>query len=132
MSMTREEAITAFEEIKLNAQTHLGKKYAIGCEEYYKTKIDLAEAAISALRTPTREQVERMRGEWIGDDDKKVGTIDGSPIKSATCSACGNWLVGSDEYDCSGYFCPACGSPMTDESVDIMLERMEALYEYNA
>ena len=69
------------------------------------------------------------RGEWIGDDDKKVGTIDGSPIKSATCSACGNWLVGSDEYDCSGYFCPACGRAMTDEAVQMVMKRLEALYE---
>lgn len=129
MSMTRKEAVTAFEEIKLNAQTHLGKKYAIGCEEYYKTKIDLAEAAISALRTPTREQVERMRGEWIGNNDEKVETIDGSPVKSATCSICGNWLAGSDEYSCAGHFCPECGAPMTDEAVDMILKRMEEIYK---
>ena len=77
---------------------------------------------------PTRERVEKVwRGEWIGDNDEKVGTIDGSPMKSATCFACGNWLAGSDEYDCSGHFCPACGRAMTDEAVDIMLKRMEVL-----
>ena len=82
--------------------------------------------------TPAREQVEKVwRGEWMGDDDEKVGTIDGSPIKSATCSKCGNWLVGSDEYECSGYFCPFCGAPMTDEAVGMVMERLEALYEKN-
>lgn len=87
------------------------------------------DMAISALRPVTREQVEKVwRGEWIGDDGEKVGIIDGSPMKSATCSACGNWLVGSDEYDCSGYFCPACGRAMTDEAVQMVMERMEALY----
>lgn len=76
----------------------------------------------------SREQVEKVwRGEWIGDNGEKVGTIDGSPIKSTTCSVCGNWLVGSDEYDCSGYFCPACGRAMTDEAVQMVVERLEAL-----
>ena len=86
--------------------------------------------ALTALRPVSREQVEKVwRGEWIGDNDERVGTIDGSPTKSATCSVCGNWLVGSDEYDCSGHFCPACGRAMTDESVQMVMERMEALYE---
>ena len=80
--------------------------------------------------TPTREQVEKVwKGEWIGDNDEKVGTIDGSPIKSSTCSVCGNWLVGSDEYDCSGHFCPACGRAMTDEAVQMVMERLEALHD---
>lgn len=130
MSMTRKEAA----KIIRRADDYIIVKENDGDKDFVMSSSlkEAVDLAVSALRTPTREQVERMRGEWIGDDDKKVGTIDGSPIKSATCSACGNWLVGSDEYDCSGYFCPACGSPMTDESVDIMLERMEALYEYNA
>ena len=91
----------------------------------YNALIDFIE---SALRPVSREQVEKVwRGEWIGDNDEKVGTIEGSPIKSSTCSACGNWLVGSDEYDCAGYFCPACGRAMTDEAVDMVMERLEAL-----
>ena len=86
--------------------------------------------AIPTLRPVSREQVEKVwKGEWIGDNDEKVGTIDGSPIKSSTCSVCGNWLVGSDEYDCSGHFCPACGRAMTDEAVEMVMERMEKLYE---
>ena len=89
---------------------------------------ETVDTLLTALRPVSREQVEKMwRGEWIGDNDERVGTIDGSPTKSATCSVCGNWLVGSDEYDCSGHFCPACGRAMTDEAVDMVLERMEAL-----
>ena len=91
--------------------------------------MEALKIAISALRPVSREQVEKVwRSEWIGDNDEKVGTIDGSPIKSSTCSACGNWLVGSDEYDCSGHFCPACGRAMTDEAMEMVMERMEALY----
>ena len=86
----------------------------------------------NALRPVSREQVEKVwRGEWIGDNDEKVGTIDGSPIKSSTCSVCGNWLVGSDEYDCSGHFCPACGRAMTDEAVDMVMERMDVTNREN-
>ena len=89
---------------------------------------ETVDTLLTALRPVSREQVEKMwRGEWIGDNDERVGTIDGSPTKSATCSVCGNWLVGSDEYDCSGHFCPACGRAMTDEAVDMVLERMEEL-----
>lgn len=92
----------------------------------YNALIDFIE---SALRPVSQEQVEKVwRGEWIGDNGEKVGTIDGSPIKSTTCSVCGNWLVGSDEYDCCGNFCPACGRAMTDEAVEMVMERMEALH----
>ena len=112
MSITREQAATWFETMHPPGP---------GAREMYRM-------AAKALRPVSREQVEKVwGGEWIGDNDEKVGTIDGSPMKSATCFACGNWLVGSDEYDCGGDFCPACGRAMTDEAVDIMLKRMEVL-----
>ena len=144
MTMTREEAIYTIERL-----AHTEAKWP-GTED----TLEALGMALSALRpvsreqeleaenkelkerivnwrkymTPTREQVEKVwKGEWIGDNDEKVGTIDGSPIKSSTCSVCGNWLVGSDEYDCSGHFCPACGRAMTDEAVQMVMERLEAL-----
>ena len=90
--------------------------------------VEDGNSTLTALRPVSREQVERVwKGEWVGDNDEKVGTIDGPPIKSSTCSVCGNWLVGSDEYDCSGHFCPACGRAMTDEAVQMVMERLEAL-----
>lgn len=55
--MTREEAIKAFEEIKASAQNNLGAKHAVGCEGYYRHRIELAEAALRALRPVSREQV---------------------------------------------------------------------------
>ena len=129
--MTREEAIAL-----LNEQYETCKRiYDCSADQRksYPNVPQFMEAlgmALTALRPVSREQVEKVwRGEWIGDNDERVGTIDGSPTKSATCSVCGNWLVGSDEYDCSGHFCPACGRAMTDESVQMVMERMEALYE---
>ena len=122
MGMTREEIIEAYESAVFSS----GLSAAAGNEEAVRD-YELLKAGLDALHAPTREQVERMRGEWIGDNGEKVETIDGTPLKSSTCSNCGNWLVGSDEYDCAGYFCPACGAPMTDEAVDMMLERLEVL-----
>lgn len=125
MSMTREEAIELLcHGDWLNViSEHIGKQ---DTERIAKAMCIVGKA----LRPVSRERVEKVwRGEWIGDNDEKVGTIDGSPIKSSTCSACGNWLVGSDEYDCAGYFCPACGRAMTDEAVEITMRRLEALYE---
>ena len=59
MSMMREEAIKAFEEIKANAQNNLGKKYAAGCEGYYRDKIELAEAALKALYAYKEDEIEK-------------------------------------------------------------------------
>ena len=132
--MTREEAIAVLEESKRqnevmrdNPSTFWASNQMVDGIKNSKRRIAALDLALSALRPVSREQVEKMRGEWIGDNEEKVGTIDGVPVKSATCSVCGNWLVGSDEYDCSGHFCPACGAPMTDEAVDIVMRRLEAL-----
>ena len=81
---------------------------------------ELFKAGLAALRGPTREQVERMRGEWtIGEPD-----VLGVPIH---CNKCG-W--GSDHADLHKWmeynghlFCGHCGAPMTDEAVDMMLRR---------
>ena len=70
----------------------------------------------NALRPVSREQMERMRGEWIS-----TGAI------SCKCSRC-NHLEPKyrvDEYNC----CPYCMAPMTDEAVDMVMERLEALHE---
>ena len=125
MSMTNEEAIKLLKQYQ-------GYDPMFPDGETLKHAFDLTDETVdtllTALRPVSREQVEKVwRGEWIGDNDERVGTIDGSPTKSATCSVCGNWLVGSDEYDCSGHFCPACGRAMTDEAVEMVMERMEAL-----
>ena len=84
--------------------------------------------ALTALRPVTREQVEKMRGEWIDCDGGKV-PVDkyGQPFGWAMCSACGEYLTASDEYPCIGNFCPNCGAPMTDKAVDMVMERLEAL-----
>jgi ribosomal protein S27AE len=75
--------------------------------------IRLAEAfllALTALRPVSREQVEKVwRGKW------QRGT------KDWVCSRCGH------SHTFVKSFCPNCGAPMTDEAVEMVMERMEAL-----
>ena len=99
--------------------------FAEWLEDYYDelhTEDDLtpevAESVLVALRTATREMVEKMQGEWIR----------------------GGFVFGEDEWECSKChetewrstcsrlkFCPFCGAPMTDEAVEMVMERLEAL-----
>lgn len=70
--------------------------------------------AIDALRPVSREQVEKMRGEWIG--------IPNMGVYDTACSKCG-YCPGIRFWDSD--FCPNCGAPMTDEAVEMVMERME-------
>ena len=115
--MTREEAIKAFEEIKASAQSNLGAKHAVGCDGYYRDRIELAEAALKALRPVGRERVEEMwRSEWVG--------VPSMGVYDTVCSKCG-YCPGIRFW--SSDFCPHCGAPMTDEAVQMVMERMEEM-----
>ena len=80
--------------------------------------IELEKVKIEALRPITREQVEMVRGEWIGmtDDD------------GCTWYECSRCEYDLDNVEDPNHFCPACGAPMTDKAVDMVMERLEALY----
>ena len=78
--------------------------------------------ALTALRPVSREQVERMRGEWNYSHKTK---IDGFDV--VQCSKCGQEALTLALYVKNGNFCPACGATMTDEAVEIVVERLEAL-----
>ena len=110
--MTREEAITIIERVQ-----HTEAKWP-GTED----TLEALDLAFAALRGPTREMVERMRGEWreCFEDWRKQ-------IAGDQCSKCGFQHYGTsiNHY----HFCPACGAPMTDEAVDMMLEKLEEMYE---
>lgn len=73
------------------------------------------DIAIAALRPISRERVEWIRGEWI-ELEPEIGLLE--------CSNCGLKVL---RAKCR--FCPACGTPMTDEAVQKVMERLEALYE---
>ena len=111
MSMTHEEAINR---IKDHIEVH-----HIG--EYPHIKLGEAlDMALTALRPVSREQVEKVwRGEWTPGD--------------SICPICEkNKFDGLDAdiwADWMPSFCPNCGAPMTDEAVEMVMERLEALHE---
>lgn len=105
--MTREEAIKA---LRLERGIEINGN-AVRVAEFLQG----LDVAISALRPVSREQVEKVwRGEW-----KSTGAI------SCKCSKCNRLELKSraNEYN----FCPYCMSPMTDEAVQMVVERWEAL-----
>ena len=122
MSMTREEIIKAYE----GAVFSNALSAAAGNEEAARD-YELLKAGLDALRGPTREQVERMRGEWMGSAD---GYADGELVYDIwECSHCGYVIDEEDDPDMLPQFCPKCCSIMTDEAVDMVMERLEALNE---
>ena len=71
-----------------------------------------------ALRPVSREQVEKVwRGEWI----KHNGYTE--------CSKCEYWYPSTEdeEEDDRNSFCPACGRAMTDEAVQMVMERLNKM-----
>lgn len=79
---------------------------------------------ISALRPVSREQVERMAGEWVQDINKGPAVF--------YCSSCGESFE-IHSYEFQKYrFCPFCMAPMTDVAEEMVMERLEALKDDQA
>ena len=90
----------------------------IFCDEDEEV-FEALDLALAALRGPTREMVERMRGEW-----EWLGPCrDNKGVSWGTCSVCKTRQRLGDRLS----FCPACGAPMTGEAVQMVMERLEAL-----
>ena len=82
--------------------------------------------ARKALRPVSREQVEKVfGGKW---EEETYTTVSGRGrvihSKKCTCSACGK-ANGRAKTN----FCPHCGASQTDEAVQMVMERLEALHE---
>lgn len=112
--MTREEAIEILSDEELSRLI----------EEFHGAK-EALDLALTALRGPTREMVERMRGEWIAKHYVD-GILEGTNFDE--CTKCGYQRVFENpELKTVYMFCPHCGAPMTDEAVQMVMERLEAL-----
>lgn len=80
---------------------------------------EACRVAVRALRPVSREQVERMAGEWVQDINKGPAVF--------YCSSCGESFE-IHSYEFQKYrFCPFCMSPMTDEAEEMVMRRLEAL-----
>lgn len=113
MSMTREEIIKAYED----AVVESGLAAAAGNEDA-AISYELFKAGLSALRPVSRERIEQNKRRW---------EVQTSIFPYYYCSGCGESFE-IHSYDKEKYrFCPYCMSPMTDEAVDMVMERLEAL-----
>lgn len=136
--MTREEAHRILEcmEIDLTWALQGTKEPMLDVLRQRLAAINVAQAV---LRPVSREQVERMwKGEWIAVTESEITGFNPEfagcdPIGGYKCSRC----KAEAALDCNdefvlGNFCPVCGAPMTDEAVEMVMERLEVLYEHNA
>lgn len=89
---------------------------------------ETVDTLLTALRPVSREQVEKVwRGEWMGSAD---GYADGELVYDTwECSHCGYVIDEEDDPDMLPQFCPKCYAAMTDEAVEMVVERLEALNE---
>ena len=101
--MTREEAIKQLKSLYDYCQNIL-----------WKDDCDAIKLALSALRPISREQVEKVWG-GCGWCDEEWGTCD--PITNRFTMPPRGGIR----------FCPMCGKPLTDEAVEMVMERLEAL-----
>ena len=113
--MTREEAAKWLEETIQDTD-----RYFSSCSEALQKELDEQKEvfllALSALRPVSREGVEKAwRAHW--NESTHLGGF-------VYCSRCGYNALEANNYT----FCPKCGSPFTDEAVDMVMERMEALH----
>ena len=121
--MTREEAIKLLKQYQ-------GYEPMFPDGETLKHAFDLTDETVdtllTALRPVSRERVEKVfGGKW---EEETYTTVSGRGrvihSKKCRCSACGK-ANGRAKTN----FCPHCGASQTDEAVEMVMERLEALYE---
>ena len=105
--MTREEAIEELERLLSHWDDLENGKRSF---RWYSK--DAVEVALSALRPVSREKVEKVpRCEHCKDGKSFDGQV----------------VIMGNKGMFPLNFCPRCGSPLTDEAVQMVMERMEAL-----
>ena len=115
--MTREEAIKQLESLRLHCRAMIHDEDE---DDIWAEDVEALDAALTALR---REQVEKVwRGEWTHPHWS-------NDVSCADCKRCVKEAYHQLYHGVQDYynFCPHCGAPMTDEAVEMVMERMEVL-----
>ena len=124
--MTIDEAIKNREDC-LKYLEGIGPKASPDCLEAVRWSVK----ALKALRPVSREQV--WKGEWEWYDEEVGSPLEGIEREWGwRCSKCK--VVLPDDFDDPDNppamrFCQWCGAPMTDEAVDMTLERWKEALE---
>lgn len=118
--MTREEAIEELERLLMHWD--LIDEGIYDLSEHDK---DAVEIALTALRPVSREQVEKVwKGcSWCNNEGKRPENWECSLLDDRGFSV----VVGDEVVWTNAEFCPVCGKPLTDEAVQMVMERLEAL-----
>ena len=104
MSMTREEAFKKYEEWR-----------NLGFGHSTMPPSEVLVMAMNSLRPITGERLEKVwKGEW--EEERFAGEHEGWQHRE-----CGRHSTEKTNW------CPKCGKAMTDEAVDMVMERLEAL-----
>lgn len=126
--MTREEAINILSESKRqnevmrnNPSTFWASHQMADGVKNAERRIAALDLALTALRPVSREQVEKVwRGEWVHDPETGY----------EHCDKCSHTISLDDYlYRKPPLFCEMCGDAKTDEAVEMVTERLEALYD---
>ena len=112
--MTLEEAIEYAESKKMRLEALVYNddcKY--GNYAMYSGELSFVNAALSSLRPVSREQVEKV---WRGCEK---------------CNGAGEYSRYAENLTKTllAKYCPHCGRPLTDEAVEMVMERMEVLHD---
>ena len=125
--MTWEEAIAILQE-KYDYCKSFYDLAARPKEDYAETAqyLQALQVALSALHPVSREQAEKV---WSGCDfcnTADFGEFGFEITKhyAKICCALGSWRFPEKEQF---LFCPKCGKPLTDEAVEMVMERMEEM-----
>ena len=110
--MTREEAITQLELLLEYCESMMTSEYPV-----WRRDCEALQMLIDALRPVSREQVEKVwRAHW--NESTHLGGF-------VYCSRCGYNALEANNYT----FCPKCGSPFTDEAVEMVMEKINNMEE---
>ena len=108
MSMTREEAITQLDLLLEYCESMMTSEYPV-----WRRDCEALQMLIAALRPAIREQVEKV---WRGCEK-----CNGAGAYSRYAENLTKTLLAK--------YCPHCGRPLTDEAVEMVVRRLEALHE---